>query len=382
MRWPCVLSSVPCALALALRLRADDGEERLGGHVAPAEQRHNLAAGEPGNQPVEQGGDHHGGAALDHKVVLVEAPAHRRRDLRLAHRDQHVGQALHEREGARPRLDPAGEPIGQSRQVGRAHDLARLKRGEHGGRVLGLHANQPDVGVDRFGPEPHAAEQAAAAHTDDQHLGGWQLLHYLHAKRALAGHHVGVIVGRHEAQSLAVGDLERRRLGLVVARAAPQHGGGVAREGGQLCGRGRLGHHQRGLYARQGGGVRDAERMVARRAGHHRAARRVGKDRVCGPAQLEAARHLGALQLQVGLGAGVGRERAAVLQGRAVGDPGDALPGDQDVGGRDHGEKLRFINETCHSERSEESDGDAQKDPSTAPAAPLRVTWVWRSGVA
>jgi len=35
-----------------------------------------------------------------------------------------------------------------------------------------------------------------------------------------------------------------------------------------------------------------------------------------------------------------------------------------------------------HSERSKESDGDAEKDPSTAPAAPLRVTQVWRSAAA
>jgi hypothetical protein len=106
----------------------------------------------------------------------------------------------------------AGERRGQAAGEGGAGHLDQpleLPGAHHRGRGLGLHADDLDGGLDGLGRERDPGDQVAAAHRDDDGLGGGQVLEDLPADGGRA---------RHQLRVLAVLDVDhalgqRRGLG-------------------------------------------------------------------------------------------------------------------------------------------------------------------------
>ena len=130
-----------------------------------------------------------------------------------------------------------------------------------------------------------AGDQAAAADGDEDRVDRPAVLAQdLHADGALAGDHVRIVVGMHEGELFAPGDLQRMRVGLVVGVAVQHHAGAARRDRGDLDLR-RGDRHDDGraaaeLLRRQ----RHALGVVAGRGGDHAALelrRRAGAPSCC-----------------------------------------------------------------------------------------------------
>jgi hypothetical protein len=123
----------------------------------------------------------------------------------------------------------------------------------------------------------------------------------LHADGALAGDHVGVVVGVDEGELLGFFELDGVGVGVGVALAGQHHFAAVALDGVDLDRRGGGGHDDHGAGAEPLGRQRDALGVVAGGGAddpalEHRRAE-VGH-LVVGPAQLEAEHRLHVLALQ------------------------------------------------------------------------------------
>ncbi len=122
-----------------------------------------------------------------------------------------------------------------------------------------------------------------------------------HADGALPGDDVRVVVGMHESELLAPGDLQRVRVGLVVGVAEQHHPRAARRHGRDLDLRRGRGHDDGGAAAQVICRQRHALRMIARRGGDHAAfalgSTEVSHLVVCA-AQLEGEHRLHVLALE------------------------------------------------------------------------------------
>ena len=121
-----------------------------------------------------------------------------------------------------------------------------------------------------------------------------KLIHYLEAKRALSGDHVGIIEGWNKHCS----GLQREGPGLaqtvIEHRTAKDHRGAVVLGGLEFGERHRVGHEDGGVSPGERRGQRHPLSMVAGRRRHHGHARRKLHDSVVRPADLERT---GALEM-------------------------------------------------------------------------------------
>ena len=164
------------------------------------------------------------------------------------------------------------------------------------------------------------AMEAAAADRHHEAIESGRSSKHLQRHRALAGDHRLVVVGVHEHQFFPVGEVVREG-GRVGQRVALEPQVGAEHLGAAHLGvRRALGHHDDGADAQPRRVVRDALRVVARAHRDHAAARWLSarpEKLVERAALLERGGELQVLELEADLGAGQGRERAAVEQGGA-----------------------------------------------------------------
>ena len=102
-------------------------------------------------------------------------------------------------------------------RVGRALDGV-----EHGREACGLNAHDLNVEFDRLGGCRHAGNQPAAANRHNQGVQVRHLVQHFQRHRALACHHVGVVIRMHEGQLLLLGQVQGVGAGFVE-RIAMKH---------------------------------------------------------------------------------------------------------------------------------------------------------------
>ena len=135
---------------------------------------------------------------------------------------------------------------------------------------LGLDAVDPAAGAQRARRERRAGEQAAAAEADEQRVERADLLDQLLRRRALAGDHVRVVVGRDQRHAALLGEPAADRLAVFGVAVVEDDLAAVALGGGQLRGR-RVAAASRSTAGMPSScaAQRDRLRVVARREGDH-----------------------------------------------------------------------------------------------------------------
>ena len=197
-------------------------------------------------------------------------------------------------------------------------------------------------------PGGDAADQAAAAHRDQQRVEIGALLRPLERDRALAGEDLVLVVGMHDERAAPGGEGLAGGEGLCVALA------GQVQRGAQRAQPGLLGSRRGGRnedvrgQAEVGRRQRDRDAVVAARRGDHAGAAQLGgrgwffhgrEDAVEGAAGLEGARALQAFELQVDDAAGdfdVDHRRLADAAGDAPPGFADPVAVDGGMAGRGH----------------------------------------------
>ncbi len=208
--------------------------------------------------------------------------------------------------------------VGEQSHVGQLHAPAPAHRLQHGIGIGGLHADDADLGPQRLDIGRHAGDQPAAA---DGHEDGVDrplvLAQDLHRHRALAGDHVGVVEGMHEAQSLRLLQFQRVRMGVAVAVAVQHDLAAQRMHGVDLQLRCRHRHHDDGAAAQLLRRQRHALRVVAGRGADDAARQRLGvqvRHLVVRAAQLEAENRLLVFALEQHVVADAARQRARRLE--------------------------------------------------------------------
>ena len=141
------------------------------------------------------------------------------------------------------------------------------------GKARGLHADDLDAGLERLGRRGHAGDQPAAADGDHQHVQLGHGVQHLQPHRALAGDDGFVVVGVHEHQPFALGQLQGMGARLVERVAVQHHLGAKAARALDLHARREARHDDHGAHAQALRVVGHALRMVARAHGDHAALR-------------------------------------------------------------------------------------------------------------
>ena len=260
-------------------------------------------------------------------------------DLGVGH-EAHVGQVLledRERERARAR---DADAVGDRRRRRDRDPLALAERQVDVVRRVRLDAEHGDAGEE--GPRDRAAarHEPAAPHGRDERVERWHLPEELEGGRALPGHDLVVVVGRHQDAPRLLHDLLRDG-GAVVAQAIVEDDlGPVVARGLELERRRVLGHADDRGRPRHPRRERDALGMVARREGDDPPGALPGREReelVERAADLERARALEPFALEEhAVSAGV-VERLRRHDGRAVDAPGEAPRGRVDGVERERG---------------------------------------------
>ena len=301
------LRGEPCDAPGLLHAPVDDPGQSGDVHVAAGDQGNGL---ERRVDLVEQVGCHAGGAsAFRHGLRAFQQRHDGCRNLVLGDRHDIIHIAIHQVEGQVAR----GKHVNAVCIGGAVLDggyLAARHRHEHGGDVMRLHADYPDVrpyGLYRHGD---AADESAAAngHHDLLHVG--HLLQNLQAKRALPRNHKRVVKGMGEREALFLGQPRGLRGGVVVVARNQHHLAAVA-PGGLHFEDGRAFRHaDDGADAQTGRRQSHSLGMVSRRAGDNpprRLLRRQIAHLVEGAADLKGARLLQILGLEVQILAHAGR---------------------------------------------------------------------------
>ena len=152
----------------------------------------------------------------------------------LAHGHDLIHQPLNKRKRDRVGIGVAAESVGQRRprydldKASRAH--ARLKCA----RRLGLDADDPDGGVDRFGRRRDAADQPAAADRHDDGVDTFIVVQDVQRDCGRTGDDVGVVVRRDERRTGLRRERFRHFLGVVVIAPFRAQLRAVPCDGGQL----------------------------------------------------------------------------------------------------------------------------------------------------
>ena len=134
---------------------------------------------------------------------------------------------------------------------------------EHGGKPLGLDADDADFGVVLFEGAGDAADESAAADGDDDSFDVGDLLEQFEADGALAADDLGVVEGMDEGAALFDAAAHGLFAGFVVAGAVEDDFGSVGAGGGDLDLRRGEGHDDLGADAALRGVKGDALGMIA-----------------------------------------------------------------------------------------------------------------------
>ena len=201
----------------------------------------------------------------------------------------------------------------------------------------GLRLRPPDAGARRECPagKGGAGQQSAAAHRRDHGVERGRLLHQLQRGRGLPGDDLRMVEGMDQGCPGGCHDVGHRGIAGAHVGCAADDARALRGDVVQFHLRRALGHHHDRLDAAQPAGHRDRCAMVAGTLGRH-AARGdgigQGEHRVAGATELECARALEVLALEMQRSARQRIQRGAVHHRRG-GDPGtDARGGVQHVG--------------------------------------------------
>ncbi|MNI44050.1 hypothetical protein D3C73_984020 [compost metagenome] len=195
-----------------------------------------------------------------------------------------------------------GGAIRKQADVVQLHAATGAHAAQHGVGILGLHANDLDLGPQLLDVGRNAGDQPAAA---DGHEDGVDrprvLAQDLHAYRTLTGDHVGVVKGMDERQLLFFLKDLRMREGIGEALARQHDFATQAAHRVDLHLRAGGGHDDDGAAAQAAGGQRHALGVVAGRGRDHapvqRGRRQVGH-LVVGATQLETEHRLSIFALE------------------------------------------------------------------------------------
>jgi hypothetical protein len=107
--------------------------------------------------------------------------------------------------------------VGEQTHVRQLDPPAGLERARHRVRILGLHADHLDLGPHALHVRGDAAREPTAADGHEDRIERTLVLPQdLHADRALARDHIGVVVRMHEHRVRALLQRERVRVGVAV----------------------------------------------------------------------------------------------------------------------------------------------------------------------
>ena len=209
---------------------------------------------------------------LDDRAVVFEDVLDRRADLVRADGDHLVDVFL--RQPERLLADPPhGDAVRKDADALQRDALTFLQRAVHRIRVFRLHADHADLRKQVLHVRRDARDQAAAADGDEdriERLAGL-LPQDLHADRALAGDHVGVVERMNESELALARDRQRVIVSLVVFVAVQDHLAAEVDHRLHFDARRGLRHHDRRRDAAALGSECDALRMVAGRGADHAA---------------------------------------------------------------------------------------------------------------
>ncbi len=287
-------------------------EIRATGH---GDQRFTLEA-----LPLDVGlraGDGQRAGRLQHCACVLEDVLRRRADVVGVHQNDLVEVFFAEPEGLLADFAHR-DAVGEEPGVRQLHAAARRQRIMHGRRIARLDADHLHLRPHPLDAGRHARRQPAAAHGHEDRMQRPLVLPQdFQGDGPLARDHVGIVKGMDEGQAVALRQLARVGVGLVIG-IAMQHDLAAARlHGMDFHLRGRHGHDDDRAGAEPFGGEGHALRMVARR-GAHDAARQLGRGElrhlVEGAAQLEGEHALHVLALQEQGVVEPGRERGRLFQ--------------------------------------------------------------------
>ena len=211
--------------------------------------------------------------------------------------------------------------VGQGLRRVDVHDAPFAQRALAVVAGLGLDAEHLAARRQRPRRQRAARQQAAAAERDEQRVQRAGVFQQFQRRRALAGDHVRVVVGRDQRHAALGGELAADLLAVFGVALVQAHLGAVTARGGQLGGRRVVRHHDGGRHAQQASRQRHRLRVVAGRERHHAGTALGGvelRQRVEGPAELEGAHALQVLALEEELRAGGLVGRAGGQHRRAV----------------------------------------------------------------
>ena len=260
-------------------------------HIGATGDRDQCLATDPFALDIGLGaGNRQRARGLEDRAGVLEDVLDRRAQLIGVDQDDLVDERLAQPEGLFAHLADRGA-IGEQPDVGQFDPPARLQRTGHRIGVGGLHADDPDVGAHLLHIRGDARDQTAAADCREDGVDRRLVLAQdLHADRAVAGDHVGIVEGVDEGEFLLALQFQRVVVGVGVAVAEQHDFGATSAHRVDLQLRRGDRHHDHGPAAHAPGRQRDPLGMVAGRRRDHPARQLLGRQMrhlVVGAAQLE-----------------------------------------------------------------------------------------------
>ena len=238
---------------------------------------------------------------LEDRTRILEHVLDRRADRVVVDQDHFVHQLAAQPKGFDAHLLDRNA-VGEQPHLLELHSPAGGQRTRHRIRVDRLHANQSDLRPQPFDVGADARNQSPPADRDENGVDRPAVLTQdFHADGALACDHVGIVVGMHEGQFFAPGNLQGMRIGVVVGIAEQHHAGAARRDRRRLDLRRGGRHDDGGAAAKPLRRQRNALGMVAGRGGDHAALELRGAQMrhfVVGAPQFEGKHRLQVLALE------------------------------------------------------------------------------------
>jgi len=159
--------------------------------------------------------------ALGEGLLFIEQGVDSVFDLGFADEFDAIYQARHDLSRENPRRFD-GDTFGECSPAKRWQN-GSFERAFHGGKQLGLNADDLDVWVQCFGGDGATRNQPAASDGHDERVNARPIAEHFQGERSLSGHHEGVVERRHPHKPFARAQLEGELLRIVEGISFEQH---------------------------------------------------------------------------------------------------------------------------------------------------------------